>query len=117
MAVLPSIGAIPFSEEVATARQWNYFGATIPFWAIQLWWAVSGLLTLIGLVGMLRFWPASRWLLTIALFGSLVMQPLLGLAVYSPFEASLAGISSVAFLWLVSVSFYSSLGARFAPGT
>jgi hypothetical protein len=114
MAVLPSSGAIPFSEDVATARQWNYFGSKIPFWAIQVWWAVSGLLTIGGLVGMLRFWSTSRWLLAIVLFGSLVMQPLLGLAVYSPFEASLAGVSSASFLWLVCVSFYSSLGARFA---
>jgi hypothetical protein len=21
--------------------KWNYFGSTIPFWAIQVWWAVS----------------------------------------------------------------------------
>lgn len=114
MAVLPSIGAIPFSEDVATARQWNYFGSTIPFWAIQVWWAASGLLIIGGLLGMLRFWPTSRWMLAIALFGGLAMQPFLGLAVYSPFEASLAGISSASFLWLVCVSFYSSLGARFA---
>ena len=114
MAVLPSIGAIPFSEDVATARQWNYFGSTIPFWAIQVWWVVAGLLTIGGLVGMLRFWPISRWMLAIALFVSLAMQPLLGLAVYSPFEASLAGISSASFLWLVCVSFYSPLGTRFA---
>jgi hypothetical protein len=114
MAVLPSIGAIPFSEDVATARQWNYFGSTIPFWAIQIWWAVSGLLTIGGLVGMLRFWPTSRWMLAIALFGGFAMQPLLGLAVYSPLEASLAGIASASILWLVCVSFYSSLGTRFA---
>lgn len=114
MAVLPNFGVIAFSEDVATARQWNYFGATMPFWAIQVWWAVSGLLTLVGLVGMLRFWSASRWMLVTALFASLVLQPLLGLAVYSPFEASLAGISSASLLWLVCVSFYSPLSVRFA---
>ena len=114
MAVLPSIGAITFSEDVATARQWNYFGSMIPFWAIQVWWAVSGLLIVSGLVGMLRFWPPSRWMVAVALFGSLLMQPLLGLAVYSPLEASLGGISSASLLWLLCVSFYSALGARFA---
>jgi hypothetical protein len=113
MAVLPNIGAIPFSEDVANARQWNYFGSTISFWVIQVWWVVSGLLTLCGLLGMLRFWPPSRWMLAIGLFASLVMQPLLGLAVYSPFEASLGSISSASFLWLVCVSFYSPLSAHF----
>lgn len=113
MAVLPNIGAIPFSEDVAIARQWNYIDSTIPFWVIQIWWAVSGLLTVGGLLGMLRFWPPSRWMLAIVLFGSLVMQPLIGLAVYSPFEASLGGLSSASFLWLVCVSFYSSLSTHF----
>lgn len=114
MAVLPNVGVIAFSEDVATARQWNYFGAAIPFWAIQVWWAVAGLLTIGGLVGMLRFWPPSRWMLVTALFASLAIQPLLGLAVYSPLEASLAGVSGVSFLWLLCVSFYSPLGVRFA---
>ena len=113
MAVLPNVGAIYFSEDVATARQWNYFGSAIPFWTIQVWWAVSGLLIVGGLVGMLRFWPPSRWMLTVALLASLVVQPLLGLAVYSPFEASCAGISGASFLWLVCVSFYSPVSARF----
>jgi len=113
-AVLPSVGVIPFSQEVATARQWNYFGSTIPFWAIQVWWAVAGLLTLGGLVGMMRFWSPSRWMLAAALFATLVIQPLLGLAVYSPFEASLGGIAGASFFWLVCVSFYSPLSVRFA---
>lgn len=113
MAALPNIGAISFSEDVANARMWNYFGSTIPFWAIQVWWVVGGVLTVGGLVGMLRFWPPARWMLVTALISSLLIQPLLGLAVYSPFEASMAGISGASFFWLVCVSFYSSVGDRF----
>jgi hypothetical protein len=113
MAVLPNIGVISFTEDVARARMWNYFGSTIPFWAIQLWWVVSGVLTVGGLVGMLRFWPPARWMLAIALISSLLMQPLLGLAVFSPFEASMAGVCGASFFWLVCVSFYSSVSDRF----
>jgi hypothetical protein len=113
VAVLPSMGAISFSEDVATARMWNYFGSAIPFWEIQVWWVVSGVLTVGGLVGMLRFWRPARWMLAMALISSLLIQPLLGLAVYSPFEASMAGISGASFFWLVCVSFYSSVGVRF----
>ena len=113
LAVLPNIGAISFSEEVATARMWNYFGSAIPFWAIQVWWAVSGVLIVVGLVGLLRFWPPARWLLVMTWILGLLVQPLLGLAVYSPFEASMASISGACFLWLVCVSFYSSMSVRF----
>jgi hypothetical protein len=113
VAVLPSIGVISFSEDVAAARTWNYFASAIPFRAIQIWWIVSGVLTIGGLVGMLSFWPPSRWMLTIAVISSLLVQPLIGLAVYSAFEASMAGIAGASFFWLVCVSFYTSLGVRF----
>lgn len=110
---LPHTEFVSFSEEVRTLRTWNYFGAVIPFWSIQIWWVISGLLTVYGLLGMIRLWSSARFCLAAALVASFLLQPLIGLAVYSPFEASLAGVFGASAIWLVCVSLYSPLAHRF----
>jgi hypothetical protein len=62
---------------------------------------------------MYRFWRLSRWCLIVTWLGALFFRPLLGLSVYSAYEAFLASLFGSALLWLIIVSFWSPLAARF----
>jgi hypothetical protein len=113
VAMLTYLDLVTFDEEVQAARSWNYYGSILPIWAIYLWFLVWSVITSIGLIGLCFFWRPSRMLLAAGLLLSLVAQPFLGLVVYSPLEAAMAGLSGMLMLWLVTMSFWSALSTRF----
>src|SRR6516225_11317395 len=104
---LPRLGLISFSEGVAVARQWRYFEALLPHWAIWTYAAAWFTAVMVSLVGMYRFWRLSRWCLIVTWLGALFFRPLLGLSVYWAYEAFLATLFGSALLWLIIVSFWS----------
>jgi hypothetical protein len=111
---IPHLGVVSFSDDVANARTWNYLEALLPFRAVQTWWVLNAIATLMGLMGLLRFWPPARWILAGVFIATLLVQPLIGLAVFSPFEATFGGLYGAAFVWLITVSFWSGLAKNFA---
>lgn len=111
--LLPALGIVAFSSEIANARSWNYFGAILPFWAVQVWSAFFSLSVLVGIVGALCFWRVSRWVLAAAVIVNLLATPFVGLLVVSPIEGALASIAGAMLVWLVTVSFWSPLANRF----
>jgi hypothetical protein len=113
LSQLPYLRLITFSEGVAKARAWRYFQAAAPAWALILYAIAFWALLLIGLIGMLNFWRYSRWCLLIAMLGSLLMRPFLGLSVYSAYEAVFATLFGMSTVWAVTVSFWSPLAGRF----
>jgi len=114
--VAPLLGVIPFERDVANARAWNYFGSPLPTWAVMAW-AVASLLTLaIGLVGMMCLWAPARWFLVGYLAATVMIQPFLGLAVFSPYEAAFAGIVGASILWLATISFWPPFADRLRNG-
>jgi hypothetical protein len=110
---LQTWGLVSLSSGVATAREWKYYEALAPSWLLWYYGLTEFALLLIGLVGMLNFWRSSRWCVLIAVVLGLCARPLLGLAVYSAYEASLGGLSATACTWLVTISFWSPLAGRF----
>ena len=110
----PMIGLVRFDHAVATARRWKYFGYLLPLWVIRLYAWTWFAAIVVGVVGLIWFWRLSRWLLIIALLSLAALRPFLGLAVYSAYEASIACVSGYAFLWLVTVSFWSPIADRFS---
>jgi hypothetical protein len=115
-AVLPLFDVIPFDDQVATARILSTYASVLPSSAIWAWSIVSGLTALVGLIGLLFLWPPSRWLLAAYAVALVVSQPLLGLAVLSPYEATFGGIFGTCLLWLVTVSFWSPFAGQFRKG-
>jgi len=111
--IIPTVGLLSFSEDVTNARTWNYLDARLPFRAIQAWWVVNAIATVVGLVGLLHFWPPARWILAGALVAALLIQPLIGLLVLSPFEQIFAGCYNAASVWILTVSFWSELAGNF----
>jgi hypothetical protein len=110
---LPVLGLTHFSEGVTNARMWRYFEATAPYWVLFVYPLAVLALFLIGLVGMINFWPVSRWCLAIALVGSLAVRPFFGLTVYSPYEGFISSALGLSGTWLVTVSFWSPLAQHF----
>jgi hypothetical protein len=115
--VAPLIGLIPFNEDVATARAWNTYDSMLPTWAVLVWAIVAFSAEIVGLIGMFSLWPPSRWILAGFIATTLAAQPLLGLAVFSAYEAAFAGISGTCVLWLVAISFWSPFASEFRKPT
>ena len=111
--LVPSLGLVTFTNEVRTLRKWAHFDAVLTGWTLWGYSFVSWALILVGLIGMLNFWRSARWCLVIALAGSVLMRPFLGLSVYSAYEAALGTILGVGCAWLVTVSFWSPFANHF----
>ena len=114
--VAPLLGVIPFESDVANARAWNYYGSPLPNWAVNVWMVTSIVTLTTGLIGMTCLWAPARWFLVGYLAATLVIQPFVGLAVFSPYEASFAGIIGASILWLVTISFWSPFADRLRNG-
>ena len=111
--VLPDSGLIPYSTDVATARDWNYFEALLPYNVIITGWVAFMAASVVALIGMWFYWSPSRWLLAGSYALSIAITPFLGLVVTSPLETTVAAIGSTLLVWLVAVSFWSPLSQRF----
>ena len=111
--ILPNLGFVTFTDTIASARLWSYVDTSLPYAAITLWWGVSSLAIGASLVGLILFRDWARWLLPVALIGGMLLQPFMGLAVYSPLESTLGSVYGTAFIWLVTVSFWTPLAGRF----
>jgi hypothetical protein len=112
---LPTWGLLSFSQGVTTLRRYQHYGAVVPVWVLWSYVIVVFALLVIGLVGMLNFWRFSRWCLVAVFLVALGMRPFLGLTVYSPYEAFFATIFGISSLWLLTVSFWTTIAERFAP--
>lgn len=111
--ILPLLNVIPFDDQIAAARTLSTYASVLPSGAVWAWSIVSGLAALVGLFGLLFLWPPSRWLLAAYAVSLVVSQPLLGLAVLSPYEATFGGVFGTCLLWLVTVSFWSPFAEHF----
>lgn len=111
--ILPLAGIVTFSQDVETARSWNYFDSLAPFVLIQVYWFISAALLIFSCIGMFLFWSPSRWLALAFFLCDFLSQPFLGLLVLPPFEATLTNITSTLFIWVLTVSFWSPLANRF----
>ena len=109
----PLLGLVPFDADVATARMWNSFDSVLPPWAVLTWAIASVVAAVAGLIGMFWLWPLSRWLLAAYVLTTIAVQPFLGLAVFSSYEAAFAGIFGASLLWLVGISFWSPFADQF----
>jgi hypothetical protein len=112
--LLPEMGLVHFDPDVEAALSWNYFGSLIPYSVQWVWFVVWSVATAVGLIGLAFFWRPARWILAGTLLLSLIIQPLLGLVVYSPFQAFFAAVAGMLTLWLTTVSFWSPLASRFS---
>ncbi len=115
MLLLPTVGIVSFSEDADNLRRWNYYDAELPYWFILASSEVLTFVAVCGLIGMYRFWSLSRWIAAAVIAIELLLVPLVGFAVYSPFEGTLVSIADAAQIWLVAVAFHSPLAARFEP--
>jgi hypothetical protein len=111
------LGLIAFDPEVETARSWAYYDSVLPFEAIQVWYSLWAFATVSGLAGSMFFWRPARWLLAGAVLLTIATQPFLGLVTASAFEMFLGGIAGTLTVWIVAVSFWSPLAAKFAGNT
>ena len=113
MVCTPLLGVIPFTKQVAVARNWKYFEAILSSRLLLVYAVLYFFLIFASLVGMLRFWGPSRWVFAFALTSSVVLRPFLGLAVLSAYEAFFSTLFGYTAVWLATVSFWTPIADRF----
>lgn len=112
-AYLNGFNVIAYDQQVATARTWNYVGATLPIWALATYYALWNLFALVGLVGMFWFWRPARWIVATTLLAAVLFQPFFGLLVLSALERTLSTMMGITMTWLVVLCFWSPVASRF----
>jgi hypothetical protein len=105
--IAPLFGLVPFDGDTSTARAWNGFGSPLPGWAVIFWSLGAALAVIADLVGLHFLWAPARWILAAYIVATILTQPIMGLIVFSAYEAAFASISGTCILWLTIVSFWS----------
>lgn len=112
-AVLPAYGFSGLEPSVAQFTEYSTYGALLSPTALYWGVIISGAASAIGLIGLLFFWSAARYLLVGSFLLAVGLAPFSGLGIHSPVESFLGGIGSILSVWLVSVSIWSPLSLRF----
>jgi hypothetical protein len=114
-ATYVSFNAAPPPADVASVYDWQGYGEVVPGIISLRWYWVEAALTLIGLVGMFFFRPASRTLVLVVTLANPIRTGLGGIWVSSPVEDLFWAVYWVFFMFTIGMAFFdASIKVRFS---
>jgi hypothetical protein len=104
------------TQEVEDALQWNYYGATLPQPALELWWYLDFALPCIGWYGFIWRKSWSRHVLLAWFLLGIVLAPTLGLSVAAAWQVAMGSASFIVIVVALTLSYTSPANKLFDGG-